>query len=130
MNVFFARILIVLCLFSMTPFKEVLKAPLLVMHYIDHRSEMPDMTLGQFFLLHYASDVKIDKDFAQDQQLPFKSLDYQHLPIFIVNETQFVRMPISNILQSTTEKVTNSHYLFFVKDAILSGVFHPPRHIG
>ncbi|MEZ4910421.1 MAG: hypothetical protein R2774_06135 [Saprospiraceae bacterium] len=130
MNAFVAKILIVVCLFGITPLKELLKAPLLVMHYVDHNDTSPDMTLKDFLLMHYCSDVKFDDDYAQDQQLPFKSIDFQHLPIFIYYEQSISHIPFHPISQILKVKNLKFDYLFNIKETTLSGVFHPPKIIG
>ena len=52
MNAIIARFLIIVCLFTFTPFKEVIKAPLLLIHYIEHLQEKSEMSLVDFFDMH------------------------------------------------------------------------------
>ena len=121
-----AKILIVLCLFSFTPAKEFMKIPMLLIHYIEHLEEMPEMTIGQFFDLHYNHGVVFDDDYAKDMKLPFKVIDFSHLPVFVLNEFKLCEITF-NVSSFFVKNKVNTSYRFCLSDAILSGVFHPPR---
>ena len=121
-----ARLLVFLCIISFTPMKEVIKSPLIVIHYLDHLDESPEMTWDEFYFLHYTIDIHFDDDYAQDRQLPFKTFEYSQLPVFVVSE-----YPLNQIKECSYDfdfkSTLNSIYHFAVKDAKLHGVFHPPR---
>lgn len=57
-----------------TPAVEVLKLPVLLEHYLEHRAEAPEMGFGEYLKLHYFSGIEYDADYARDMQLPFKSI--------------------------------------------------------
>ncbi|MCS7037176.1 MAG: hypothetical protein NZM41_10970 [Saprospiraceae bacterium] len=57
-----------------TPAAEVLKLPVLIEHYLEHRAEVPDMGFWEYLTLHYFSGIEYDADYARDLQLPFKSI--------------------------------------------------------
>lgn len=61
-------------LLASTPMGELLKLPLLVHHMITHMVEDPQMSLVEFFDMHYDQGIVIDEDYHQDMQLPFKSV--------------------------------------------------------
>ncbi|MBK9686343.1 MAG: hypothetical protein IPO65_00765 [Saprospiraceae bacterium] len=65
-----------LCIFLLaaTPMGELLKLPLLVHHLVTHLEEEPEMSLAEFFKMHYNQGIVIDEDYHQDMQLPFKSV--------------------------------------------------------
>lgn len=62
-------------LFSTTEASELLKFPMLVTHFIDHKVKDPELTLFGFFFLHYHGDHfenhPVDVDFQEDHKLPF-----------------------------------------------------------
>ena len=116
-------------LFSFTPLKETLKLPLIALHYMEHLKEFPDMTWEQFYFMHYTIEIHFDDDYHKDRQLPFKSYDFSHLPLFIVSTLP--EMAKRTLYKpAEVRKSINSEYHFFVKDTNLQGVFHPPRHIS
>lgn len=57
-----------------TPATEVLKLPILVEHYLEHRAEAPEMGFWEYLELHYFNGIEYDADYARDMQLPFKSI--------------------------------------------------------
>ncbi|MCS6929144.1 MAG: hypothetical protein NZM43_06565 [Saprospiraceae bacterium] len=61
-------------LWAGTPAAEVLKLPVLIEHYLEHRAEAPDMSFWEYLTLHYFSGIEYDADYARDLQLPFKSI--------------------------------------------------------
>lgn len=73
MRKYFAISLLLVYLFSTTELNQVLKFPLLVDHYFDHKEEMPELTLFQFFHMHYTNPHPKDDKHEKDMQLPFKS---------------------------------------------------------
>lgn len=59
-------------LFGATNACQFLKLPLLVTHYLKHKTESPYITFGSFFKMHYIDPQPFDADYEQDMQLPFK----------------------------------------------------------
>ncbi len=65
---------------------QFLKLPLLVSHYIKHKSESPYITLGSFFKMHYVDPQPMDADYNEDMQLPFKTTPVtlcRNIPLFV-----------------------------------------------
>jgi|694.fasta_scaffold30383_2 hypothetical protein len=62
-------------LFSNTELHQLARLPHLVHHFLDHKAEQPGTTVFGFLVLHYLSGDVHDEDFAQDEQLPFRSHD-------------------------------------------------------
>ena len=60
-------------LFGATDASQLLKLPLLISHYINHKKENPNTTLVSFFKMHYVDPQPYDADYSQDMQLPFKT---------------------------------------------------------
>ncbi|MBK7522854.1 MAG: hypothetical protein IPI53_01385 [Saprospiraceae bacterium] len=126
MNFVLAKILLFICVFSFTPLKEICKIPLLVLHYSNHLKENPAMSLAEFFDMHYLRGMVLDEDFEQDQQLPFKTMDFTTLSVFVLSEKKDILLPQRSLVKVYKNKL-NAVYLFFKEELHLSGVFHPPR---
>lgn len=73
MRKFFAICFIGVHLFTTTELVELMKLPLLVEHYFEHRSQDIGVTLLDFLSMHYANGENHDADYDKDQRLPFKS---------------------------------------------------------
>lgn len=76
-----ARFLLLLFLLQSTVLGEMLKLPLLVQHYNQHVHLHPGTTIAGFLKMHYLDKTVVDEDYAQDMQLPFKTLDNHNLAI-------------------------------------------------
>ncbi len=73
-------------LFTQTPLGQLLKLPVLVHHYNDHNKQS-GLSLIQFLHIHYASDHTDDDDQAEDDQLPFKTIELQSIGFAIMPVT-------------------------------------------
>ncbi len=69
----FAFLVIGSLLFGQTELHQLARLPHLVHHYLDHKAEKPGTTVISFLVVHYFSGNVHDEDFAQDEQLPFRS---------------------------------------------------------
>ena len=62
-------------LISTTELGQLLKFPMLVEHYFEHKEKNPQMTVVEFLALHYEGNHlenhPHDDDYEHDQQLPF-----------------------------------------------------------
>lgn len=77
-------------LFSQTELHQILKFPVFVQHYFEHKAENPDITISQFIVLHYFSGNPVDDDYARDMQLPFKTNDCLQAMTSIVIPDQII----------------------------------------
>ncbi len=72
---FISRLLLIIYLFSATEFSQLLKVPVLVMHFQEHQQKNPSLSFFQFIHHHYAINHGDDGDAERDSQLPFQSHD-------------------------------------------------------
>ena len=77
-------LLLSLYLVSTTELYQLLKMPLLIEHYIQHKDLNPEMSLTAFLKTHYDHPVK-DSDHDQDQKLPFVSHASLLSVVFTIN---------------------------------------------
>lgn len=63
-------LLLSLYLVSTTELNQILKLPILVEHYCEHKKLNPDMSFGGFLKMHYDHPAK-DADYKTDRKLPF-----------------------------------------------------------
>jgi|YelNatPaOPRAMG01_1025707.scaffolds.fasta_scaffold01282_10 hypothetical protein len=115
-------------LFGSTEAYQLLKLPLLMEHYLQHRSENPEISFISFLKLHYNKKLIIDDDWQQDQQLPFKTQQSANAFMF-----GFVSMPSKPIsvqvlvipYSQKTFRIETQHAYSFT---LLQDIFQPPRH--
>lgn len=61
-------------LLSTTELSELLKLPLLIEHYHEHKCSAPDLSFKDFLVLHYNNHLEghaHNDDYEKDMQLPF-----------------------------------------------------------
>ncbi|MBK8621526.1 MAG: hypothetical protein IPN79_07135 [Saprospiraceae bacterium] len=124
-----AGFLLITYLFSLTPVKELGKIPVLIFHYYAHVNENPEMTISEFFDIHYAHGIVFDEDYEQDMKLPFKLLDHNQLPVFIIHEDKECVQILSLYFDNKTHKPFEN-YRYIKSDAHLHGIFHPPKELN
>lgn len=121
-----AKFLIGIYLFSFTPLKELNRVPLLFIHYAHHLEEDGNMTIAQFFDMHYMRGIVFDEDFDKDMQLPFKAVDFTSMPIFVFLDYKIIDID-KKVASFILKDKINTFYRFYLSDATLSGIFHPPK---
>jgi hypothetical protein len=110
---------------SCTEFAQLLRIPLLISHFIEHKQESNAISFGEFILIHYVEEYSSNGDYERDLDLPFKSLDG--------NSIQVVASIPSNgcFLKAKPVYTDGGKYnLFkecFIDNAYLSSIWQPPR---
>jgi hypothetical protein len=103
----------------------LLKAPLVIEHYIEHREENKHVTLWQFLYTHYAmGDVK-DADYEKDMKLPFKTHDNCVATIsnvYLPSEKVTIEKPIQFL-----QKKNFANKDQFLLTSFLSNIWQPPK---
>lgn len=116
--------LLSLYLFSTTELSQLLKTPVLIEHFVEHREENKHLTLWQFLYLHYATSHVEDADHHKDAQLPFKT-HHNCIAAF-----QNVVIPAQNTIYKPVMAI-EKHSLCpddqFVSSNFLSNIWQPPR---
>ncbi|MVZ65336.1 hypothetical protein GQF61_05675 [Sphingobacterium sp. DK4209] len=67
-----AILLLSLYITSITALREVWKFPILIEHYLEHKAQVPSISILTFLEAHYMYSSPRDADYARDMQLPFK----------------------------------------------------------
>src|SRR5690606_38030001 len=74
MKKMFAIFFLSIYLISTTEFSQLLKFPILIEHFIEHKEKNPKLSVVDFLVLHYNNHLENhprDDDYDQDQKLPF-----------------------------------------------------------
>lgn len=112
-------------LFSYTELHQLVKIPLLVKHFREHRQEDKNISFWAFMKIHYLEKMVKDTDFEKDQQLPLRDADCNLMVINSVCECQHtaieITTPKENPRQFSDYKEENKPQ-FTAFD-----IFQPPR---
>lgn len=98
-------------LVSQTPLQQVLKLPVLIEHFKEHKKETSSISFIEFIQLHYFSGNPKDDDYDRDQQLPFRSdavivldssieipdYNFKVHPLCLYKEKSYPRMDITTL---------------------------------
>lgn len=113
-------------LLSSTQLKELLKLPILVEHFIDHKKLDSQFSFIDFLCMHYAQGTAKDADYEKDMRLPFKSAENPlgsyvsfYLPVPVFKQDVIVHF--------TERKQPFALYNFTYSSAFLSSIWQPPR---
>jgi len=123
-----SRFLLVIYLFSATELNQLLKLPVLVMHFQEHQQKCPSISFFQFLHHHYAINHADDGDADQDNKLPFQSHDncssFQFPFYFFLSFT-----PLSSSIRIIKEEKPSYYTSAHILAAHLSTIWQPPRFI-
>ncbi|MBI5857188.1 MAG: hypothetical protein HZB42_06025 [Sphingobacteriales bacterium] len=106
-----------------TELHELMRLPVLIEHYFQHRSDDPCLSFFEYLKIHYSDNHPDDNDDNDDTQLPFKSQDgIVHIDTAI---------PVSRqIIPKTDFGVSNvfiPHYAEKIPDNKSFPIFQPPE---
>lgn len=113
---------------STTELSELLKLPVLVEHYIEHKDRSPEMSLVDFLALHYNDHLKDhphDHDYEQDQKLPFV-VHTQTLSFNFIYPQPIV-VEFKSIPTTEDESKFNPNNERFVANTFHSFIWQPPK---
>lgn len=110
---------------SCTEFDQLLRVPILIAHFVEHRQESKDISFGEFMLIHYVEEYSFNGDYEQDTNLPFKSVDGNTIQV-----AAFIPL-INSCLKAkpiyTESGKYNPYEECFIDNAYLSSIWQPPK---
>lgn len=109
---------------SSTEFHELLKVPVLITHYLEHKGEQPDLTLAEFFSAHYNSNNTKDDDYTRDSQLPFKTAEHLSSSITVFLSHFDVKLPAPHFNNNVDLPFYRASFVSF---QLLSNIWQPPK---
>jgi hypothetical protein len=119
--------LLVIYLFGATDGHQLLKLPFLVSHFVKHKRENFNITIAAFLKMHYVDPQPMDADYAQDMQLPFKTISNipcRTIPTIVSMPPDIgFHAPGADIEKQPLTNV-NIDFSWSVKN-----IFHPPRGV-
>jgi hypothetical protein len=113
-------------LLSSTQLKELLKLPLLVEHFMEHKELNAQMSFIDFLCVHYAEGNVKDADYEKDMRLPFKSAE-NSLSSYLSFYLPALNFKQDLIVHFTEQKQSFPCYNFTYSSAFLSSIWQPPR---
>lgn len=112
-------------LFATTELSQLVKLPVLLEHFVEHKAQDSSIALWGFLCMHYAHGNVKDADHDKDMKLPFKSYDgcsSSNNIAYIPKDFGLITKPAYNestVFNTYTEKILTS--------AFLSCIWQPPK---
>ena len=120
-----AIFIVVVYLFGATEASQLLKLPVLVQHYYEHKAGNKSVTLARFLQMHYMGQDDNDNDNLRDMQLPFKTMD--DCCMIASNSLPPQRIQINEVLSYEVQQeftLLNDAAPFTIA---VADIFQPPR---
>jgi len=119
-----AYIFLAIYLLGATELSQLLKIPLLIEHYTEHKLDNGNLSLLSFMYMHYVGDDGDTTDEQKDQNLPFKSAHFQmqNTVVFAVFKYELPKIFIN--MNRSVWPVMQSNSLSTIA---LGSLFRPPR---
>lgn len=116
--------LLALFLLSFTPLKEIIKVPVLIHHFNDHRKESCTLSFVEFLKLHYSNNQHIHHENGDHQNIPFKqNIDF-HTSVYFFKQVNDFSL-FSEF--SVDLPVRLFYYTKHISSDYLSRLYQPPR---
>ncbi len=113
-------------LLSTTELYQLVKLPVLVEHFVEHKQENQNITLWDFLCMHYAHGIVKDADYEKDMKLPFKTHDYSVGFTF----PAFTPQNMSTVIAKPIRKVPTRFPVYkeaWKASSYLSTIWQPPK---
>jgi hypothetical protein len=125
---FIAISLLFLYLFSATEFSQLLKLPILVEHYMEHKAEDSNISIWQFLCIHYANGNVVDADYEKDLKLPFKTHDNCNCTFFVLVPNISHHFSLNTFVPVFVKtKVLTPYQPSFLGSSYLNTIWQPPK---
>ena len=105
---------------------QLLKFPVLIEHYIEHKSINQKITFWGFLCMHYAHGDVYDADYDKDMKLPFKSHSFQtNSTCFTLINLQEYSICFYRII--VHKNSVNNFYKTIISSSHLNAIWQPPQ---
>lgn len=118
-------VFLVVYLFSMTEVHQLVKTPLLMEHFLEHKRENKALSLLSFLEMHYLNGKHIDADHDKDMQLPFKNFQDNHPNVVLALPEQITFFEPQPALQDELVPNFNESQVFI--SSFLTSIWQPPK---
>lgn len=118
-------LLISIYMLTFAGFNNLLKAPVLLSHFKEHRQLDPNISFWTFIKIHYVGPIIVDDDFQRDQQLPFRDAAFFLVAVNYACECPQTQIEIDGPGQSAIE--FSDRYVFNKPIRAPYDIFQPPR---
>jgi hypothetical protein len=113
-------------LLSTTQLGELLKLPMLIEHFIEHKAENKAISFFTFLQMHYFNGDPKDADYDKDMKLPFKTVNVNPTAIAFCYNPNF-SFNFSKPTFATIFKQKFPRTAVHFSSSYLDAIWQPPR---
>lgn len=107
---------------------QFFKLPELVQHFQEHRAQDKELTVWQFFKIHYTgNDDEKDVDYAKDMKLPFKKHEFTHHITSVVIVAPVASPVLDKPPVYSVERNLPLQGQHFRSSLLIANIWQPPR---
>jgi hypothetical protein len=121
-----ATLFLLTYLFTATEFNQLLKLPLLIEHFREHKQENKQITFLEFLSLHYKTTTIKDGDYEKDMKLPFKSQNDLFSAINAIHLFPNFDNLLNNITPISASSYVNKS-IHFIDSFAINSIWQPPK---
>jgi len=118
----FSIVLISFYIVSFTEVHQLIRLPLLAVHFIEHKALSKDITFFEFLELHYSTETAHDD---RDMELPFK--DCSHCVASQTVVLPCFKIELKQDAMAYASPVYTVFYKKFIPSSHLSEIWQPPK---
>lgn len=108
---------------STTELYQLLKLPILIEHYAEHKAQNSELTFMDFLSLHYNQEFDHD---TNDKKLPFKSHESNISSSIVAFISQPILVSFSKPIDYKVRIESTFHNVIF-SSTVISTIWQPPR---
>jgi hypothetical protein len=117
--------LLTIVILDTTSLYQVMKAPSLIKHFLEHKSLDQNVSFVDFLSMHYWGEDLNDNDDEKDMQLPFKKIEMHHASFFFVAHPE--RFTFVHHSQPISKADYGPDQPQVAYNTTLGSLFRPPR---
>ena len=104
---------------------QLLKIPVLIQHYTEHKAGDPSINFFDFISMHYSDIFEKDADYQRDEQLPFRTTEC------LVYSISICEFPIMEMIVHPEQVIIENKFLLRNESnrsfLCTQDIFQPPR---
>ena len=116
--------LLLISVLAYTEIGQLLKLPVLIVHYNEHNAGYNNLRIWDYIREHYSNDDKVPADHDRDMQLPFKTNHTCQSNLILYAPTQPEAVANIDFEPLRDFLLTNEDY---ISSAFPGTIFQPPR---
>lgn len=114
---------------SATEISQLLRFPLLIEHYFEHKVKNPSLSVVDFLNVHYSGyhleNHPHDDDYEKDQKLPFMMHTTSYNAVFVCPQIAAIKIKNRSLPEKNNNTAVWNDQL--IEDTFITSIWQPPK---